>query len=125
MKKHNFNSGPSILPATVIAQAATALHDFDGIGLSILEIGHRTDWFVAVIEEAKLLVKQLMQLNDDYEVERKHALKAVIVDVMPEQRFLDFMKSKGKEGGQHKFPRVLKGKMLEDWQHFLQGELVS
>ncbi|MBY0346625.1 MAG: 3-phosphoserine/phosphohydroxythreonine transaminase [Hydrotalea flava] len=68
MKKHNFNSGPSILPATVIEQAAAALHDFNGIGLSILEIGHRTDWFVAVLEEAKMLVKQLMQLNDDYEV---------------------------------------------------------
>ena len=68
MKKHNFNSGPSILPATVIEQAAAALHDFNGIGLSILEIGHRTEWFIAVIEEAKALVKQLMQLNDDYEV---------------------------------------------------------
>jgi hypothetical protein len=58
-------------------------------------------------------------------VERKHALKDVIVTVMPEKRFMDFMKAKGKEGGQHKFPRVLKGRMLEDWQKFLNGELVT
>jgi hypothetical protein len=44
---------------------------------------------------------------------------------MPEKRFMEFMKAKGKEGGQHKFPRVLKGKMLEDWQSFLRGELVN
>jgi phosphoserine aminotransferase len=68
MKKHNFNSGPAILPTTVIKQAGEALHNFNNTGLSILEIGHRTDWFINVMEEAKLLVKQLMQLNDDYEV---------------------------------------------------------
>lgn len=65
---HNFNSGPSILPKPVLDQAATAIHDFNNSGLSILEIGHRTPAFVAVMEEARLLVKQLMQLNDDYEV---------------------------------------------------------
>ena len=74
---------------------------------------------------AALIDTKLKELNDDYEVERKHALKQVIVDVMPEQRFMDFMKAKGKVGGQHKFPRVLKGKMLEDWQKFLRGEMVT
>ena len=44
---------------------------------------------------------------------------------LPEKMFLDFMKSKGKVGGQHKFPRVLKGKMLEDWNKFLNGQLVG
>jgi len=68
MKKHNFNSGPSVLPQTVLAQAAQAVIDFEGLGLSILEIGHRSKWFVPVIEEARALVKELMQLNDDYEV---------------------------------------------------------
>ena len=68
MKQHNFNSGPSVLPQQVLQQAAAAILDFNGIGLSILEIGHRTNYFVAVIEEAKSLVKELMQLNDDYEV---------------------------------------------------------
>lgn len=73
----------------------------------------------------KRIDEKLKELNDDYEVERKHALKDVYVTVLPEQTFMDFMKSKGKMGGQHKFPRVLKGKMLEDWKKFLQGQLVS
>lgn len=63
---------------------------------------------------------KLKELNDDYEVERRHALKEVMVTVLPEQTFLDFMKAKGKIGGQHKFPRVLKGSMLHDWQVFLE-----
>jgi hypothetical protein len=88
-------------------------------------------WFVATddkVNGADLAVRidnKLKELNDDYEVERKHALKEVMVDVMPEYRFMDFMKAKGKQGGQHKFPRVLKGKTLEDWQNFLKGEAVS
>ncbi|MEO6733980.1 MAG: GH3 auxin-responsive promoter family protein [Ferruginibacter sp.] len=68
--------------------------------------------------------EKLKELNDDYEVERKHALKDVIVTVLPEDTFMDFMKSKGKIGGQHKFPRVLKGKMLEDWQKFLKTAVI-
>lgn len=68
MKKHNFNSGPSILPQEVLVQAANAVVDFNNIGLSILEIGHRTNWFVDVMEEARALVKELMQLNEQYEV---------------------------------------------------------
>ena len=57
-----------MLPAEVLQQAAAAVLDFNHIGLSILEIGHRTNWFVDVIEEARTLVKQLMQLDDNYEV---------------------------------------------------------
>jgi hypothetical protein len=57
-------------------------------------------------------------LNDDYAVERKSALKEVIVDVFPEKTFMDFMTFKGKVGGQHKFPRVLKGGLLQEWQNF-------
>lgn len=68
MHKHNFNSGPSILPQQVLQQASEAIINFNNIGLSILEIGHRSTWFVEVIEEAKQLVKQLMTLNDEYEV---------------------------------------------------------
>lgn len=82
-------------------------------------------WYVASDDhvDAELLrVKidqYLKELNDDYAVERKSALKEVLLDVLPEDRFLDFMKSKGKVGGQHKFPRVLKGQMLQDWQLFV------
>lgn len=83
-------------------------------------------WYVATDdmvnnETLRLRIdEKLKGLNDDYEVERKHALKEVIVTVLSEETFMAFMKSKGKVGGQHKFPRVLKGKMLEDWRKFLE-----
>ncbi len=88
-------------------------------------------WYVATDDNvnekelSELIDGKLKELNDDYEVERKHALKEVFVTVLSEKTFMDFMKSKGKEGGQHKFPRVLKGKMLEDWNKFLNRQLVS
>lgn len=65
---HNFNSGPSILPKEVMEQAAAAIYDFNGVGLSILEIGHRTSWFGDVMTEARALVKELMNLGDEHEV---------------------------------------------------------
>ncbi|MEP6465484.1 MAG: 3-phosphoserine/phosphohydroxythreonine transaminase [Parafilimonas sp.] len=68
MKMYNFNSGPAVLPAEVLQQASEAVLNFNNIGLSILEIGHRTDWFVNVLEEAKSLVKELMQLDESFEV---------------------------------------------------------
>ena len=64
---------------------------------------------------------KLKLLNDDYAVERMNALREVYVKVLPESKFMEFMQLKGKIGGQHKFPRVLKGKMLEDWQKFLEN----
>ena len=88
-------------------------------------------WYLATDDKAnaeELRVRidaKLKELNDDYEVERKHALKEVMVDVLPEHIFMDFMKAKGKIGGQHKFPRVLKGKMLVDWQQFLKNKTVT
>jgi len=63
--------------------------------------------------------KRLGELNDDYAVERISALKEVFLEVLPEEKFMRFMEIKGKLGSQHKFPRVLKGKILEDWNHFL------
>lgn len=83
-----------------------------------------TDDHVNAVKLAALIDDKLKILNDDYEVERRHALKDVNVEVLPEHIFMDFMKSKGKVGGQHKFPRVLKGKMLDDWQLFLQQEKI-
>lgn len=65
---HNFNSGPSILPREVFEEASRAILDFDNTGLSILEIGHRTPQFEAVLEEARSLVRELMQLDNDHEV---------------------------------------------------------
>jgi phosphoserine aminotransferase len=65
---HNFNAGPSILPKTVFEQAAAAVLNFNNSGLSILETGHRTAAFQAVMDEARALVKELMLLDDDHEV---------------------------------------------------------
>jgi hypothetical protein len=68
--------------------------------------------------------EKLRELNDDYAVERKSALKEVYLEVMPESKFMDFMRLKGKIGGQHKFPRVMKGKMYEDWKKFLSTGVI-
>lgn len=68
MKKHNFSAGPSILPQEVFQQASEAILDFNGSGLSLLEISHRSKDFVAVMDEARAIVKRLMNLGDDYEV---------------------------------------------------------
>jgi phosphoserine aminotransferase len=68
MTIHNFNSGPSILPGSVLEEAAGAIHSFNGSGLSILEIGHRTHHFVEVMEEARNTVRKLMDLPDTHEV---------------------------------------------------------
>ena len=65
---HNFNAGPSILPKEVFEEASESVLDFNNTGLSILEIGHRTTLFQPVMEEARSLVKELMELDDDHEV---------------------------------------------------------
>jgi phosphoserine aminotransferase len=66
--KHNFNAGPSILPKEVFEEASRAILDFNETGLSILEIGHRTELFQEVMNEARSLVRELMQLDADKEV---------------------------------------------------------
>ena len=68
MKKHNFGAGPCILPQEVFQKAAEAVINFNNSGLSLLEISHRSKDFVAVMDDARALVKKLMNLNDDYEV---------------------------------------------------------
>ncbi len=62
----------------------------------------------------------IKEINDDYAVERGSALRDVYLDILPESKFMEFMELKGKIGSQHKFPRVLKGKMLADWKEFLE-----
>jgi len=89
------------------------------------------NWYVATndtvnaLKLGRFIDARLNELNDDYAVERRHALKEVRLEVLSEEQFMDFMHCKGKIGGQHKFPRVMKGKMLEDWLKFLKGELVK
>lgn len=67
-KKHNFGAGPGILPDQVFEQASKAVLDFNGIGLSLLEISHRSSHFVAVMDKAVALVRELFNVSDDYEV---------------------------------------------------------
>ncbi|MCD4732193.1 MAG: 3-phosphoserine/phosphohydroxythreonine transaminase [Bacteroidales bacterium] len=68
MKKHNFYAGPSILPEYTIENTAAAVKDFAGTGLSILEISHRSKPFVAVMDEAVALFKELLNIPEGYSV---------------------------------------------------------
>ena len=68
MKKHNFNAGPSILPNEVIQETAKAIIDFNGSGLSLLEVSHRAKEFQAVIDEAIALFKELLNIPEEYAV---------------------------------------------------------
>jgi hypothetical protein len=83
-------------------------------------------WYVACDDPVdpdaliKRIDQRLCELNDDYAVERTSALRDVFIHKLPESAFMKFMESKGKLGSQHKFPRVLKGKMLQDWEDFLK-----
>lgn len=63
MKKHNFSAGPSILPAPVMEKAAAAVQELDGIGLSLIEISHRSKEFVAIMDKAQDLALELTGLK--------------------------------------------------------------
>jgi hypothetical protein len=82
-------------------------------------------WYVATNNKvnkealAKFIDDTLKEINDDYATERESALKEVFLEILPEERFLKFMELKGKVGSQNKFPRVMKGKILEEWYKFL------
>lgn len=64
MKKHNFSAGPCILPPQVLQQGAEAVLDFNGLGLSLIEISHRSKDFVAVMDKARSLVLELLNLEN-------------------------------------------------------------
>ncbi len=86
------------------------------------------NWFIASdetlnSETVKMIIdKTLSEVNDDYPVERKHMLKDIRIKTLPVHVFYDWMKEIGKEGGQHKFPRVLKGDIQQSWIDFLQSK---
>jgi hypothetical protein len=85
-------------------------------------------WFIGTndkVDNKQLKEKideHLKALNDDYAVERSAALKEIIVDVIPIKTFYAWMESKGKVGGQNKFPRVMKNAQLDDWKKFLEKQ---
>jgi phosphoserine aminotransferase len=68
MKKHNFSSGPAILPTEVLTQAAEGVANLDGSGLSILELSHRSKAVGAIFDEARARIRTLLSLSDEYEV---------------------------------------------------------
>lgn len=87
-------------------------------------------WYVACNDavNADLLIKKidqhLCELNDDYATERTSALKDIFIEILPDDIFLKFMETHGKLGSQHKFPRVLKGKSLTEWNDFLKSHRI-
>lgn len=63
----------------------------------------------------------IKELNDDYATERIAALQEVYVETLPNSVFYEYLRAKGKEGGQNKFPRVLKKTQFEDWENFVNN----
>ncbi|HXA01375.1 MAG TPA: GH3 auxin-responsive promoter family protein [Cytophagaceae bacterium] len=85
-------------------------------------------WYIGTDDNADplrlklLLDENLKILNDDYKVERSAALKDILVNVLPNAVFYKWMKMKGKEGGQNKFPRVMKKTLFDEWEEFVKKE---
>jgi len=68
MRKHNFNPGPSVLPEYTLEQTSKAVLDLNGIGMSILEISHRSKEFEAILAEAQQLFKELLNIPEGYSI---------------------------------------------------------
>ena len=77
---HNFNPGPAALPLSVLEEIQANLLDFQGSGMSITEISHRSRQFDDVVNDAVARTKRLLGLDDNFEVER--FLKTVAVDLL-------------------------------------------
>ncbi len=67
-KVHNFNAGPSILAPEVIEGAANAVNELDNIGLSLIEISHRSKEFISIMDEAQSLVREILDVPDNYSI---------------------------------------------------------
>ncbi len=84
-------------------------------------------WFIGTDSEVdaeslkQVIDESLKKLNDDYRVERIAAIKDVIVKILPTNTFYQWMRLRGKEGAQNKFPRVIKNNILEDWENYLKS----
>jgi hypothetical protein len=80
-----------------------------------------TDDLIDPVFAAARMDEYLKVLNDDYRVERSEAIREVKAEVVPLHLFYDWMKKMGKEGGAHKFPRVLKNELLTDWERHIRS----
>jgi len=107
-------------------QAGCHINEFTVVGMPYRNrFCHK--WYIAMDEPRpaeqvkEWLDGNLKRLNDDYAVERGHALSEVFVHQLPHKAFYEWMKMKGKEGGQHKFPRVLSYDQHTEWENFLKS----
>lgn len=88
-------------------------------------------WFIGCDEKPnedeilKCIDETLCKMNDDYAVERESALPHIFIEVLPSQKFVDFLYATGKFGAMNKFPRVMKNGQLDKWNSFLSEELVA
>lgn len=106
------------------AEFDISINEFTVFGFkSDNEFGHK--WFLGldeninVTELKKSLDDILKDLNDDYATERKHALKNIEIEIVPSSYFYNWLKHKGKEGAQIKFPRVLQNEQIENWESYI------
>ncbi len=107
-----------------------AVKEYTVSGISIGSLfGHK--WYLGIEnptsiskeEITKKLDELLCQLNDDYAVERQHALKDIQVEIIPAAIFYQWMELKGKMGAQNKFPRVLNKAQFSEWEEFVKEKL--
>lgn len=111
----------------------------DHFGISIPEFcvageideeGFRHKWFIGTDDTVDAdafrlrLDEEIKAVNDDYVVERRSALRGMHLHVLPVNTFYDWMRALGKEGGQNKFPRVLKKDQLAEWEAFIQVDKI-
>jgi len=68
MRVYNFSAGPSMLPLEVLEEAQRDLVDYQGSGMSVMEMSHRSKWYDAINEEALALVRELMEVPEDYDI---------------------------------------------------------
>jgi hypothetical protein len=112
--------------ARLSKQLKVDINEFTVVGLPHKALfAHK--WYIAADksvnpEQVKVLLdNNLKELNDDYAVERRHALKEIMVEILPHEAFYQWLKQMGKEGGQHKFPRVLKTDQYASWEEFIRS----
>jgi len=112
---------------TVSKKLGITIREFTVAGFKYDNLfAHR--WYIGCDDEGvssdsirEILDQTLGDINDDYAVERTSALKEVFVVVIPNRLFYEYLKSKGKDGAMNKFPRVIKGQQLEEWEQWLAG----
>jgi hypothetical protein len=116
---------------TVAKQLGITIREFTVAGFKYNNLfAHR--WYIGCDDECtnaaeirEVIDQTLSEINDDYAVERTSALKEVFVEVLPNRVFYEYLKSKGKEGAMNKFPRVVKGEQLEEWESWLSKNHVK